>query len=1131
MYFTFQGNYSVGTVMSTLPKQLIMSAVRRVASLPLQVLLTMQLSAFLLFAIGLQVSAATYSQTVSFTGKDVPLKTVFASLKNQTGYGVFFENGEAMLQSSAPVTLDLKNVSLELFLKVCLKDQPLDYTLEGKTIFIKKKEVMPIALSSTTAPIAEIKGRVTNDKGEPLVNANITVKRTGHGTVTDANGNFTLHNVTPEDVLAVTFIGYTPQAISIRDRKVLTLIMQSSNSDLDKVVVQAYGSTTTRLATGDIAVITSDEISKQPVLNPLQALQGRVAGLIVTQTNGFSSAPIKVELRGRNTINALFSSDPLYIIDGVPLTLLDVGGNSNYQSGSTGLIQNGFLGPAGGQSPIFSLNALDIESIEVLKDADATAIYGSRGANGVILITTKKGKAEKTRLDIRATQGMSKVTSYWDMLDSKQYLQIRREAFANDGIAPDAGSAPDLLVWDTTRYTNWQKLLWGNTGKNTDIQTSLSGGDAQTSFRASAGFNHTTNILTNSGYDQKTTMSLNVNHRSPNRLFSFSFTGNYSIAKSNMTFLPNVVSLPPNAPLINDENNKPNYNGWDPIRYQYPFASLLQPYNSTTNFLNSNILSEYTILKGLTFNANLGYNNTHVGQTSFITIASQDPQIQPLGSAQFGNNFSSGWIIEPQLKYNNRILNGSFSLLAGASLQSTKTEGLYNYGYNYNSDALLQSLSSAPNIYATDNLGNYQYAAIFGRLTYNIENKYILNINARRDGSSRFGNGKQFGNFGSIGMAWIFSEESWFKNNLQFLSYGKLRSNYGTTGSDAIGDYQYLTRWSSNGTQPYNNIPSIIPTQHANPDFHWQVNKKLEMALDLAILKDRIYLSSTYYRNRCDNQLVGYPLPLYTGFSTVTANSPALVQNTGWEFNVSAKIIETKNFKWSATFNTSINRNKLLSYPHFELSPYTQTLTIGKSLNIRKLLKSTGVDPSTGMYTFIDKNHDGQINISTDSTGDLLDYNLSPSFSGGAGFNFSYKTIQLTIFLNFLKQRGINALASVLPGTMTNLPVSSLTRWQKPGDITRVARPTTSPIDTDVYYMSYSDGVYTDASFLRASNISLSYDLSDKIKKSMIKGGKLFINAQNLFLLTRYKGIDPETQNFGGMPPSKIIVAGLSLSF
>jgi len=826
------------------------------ASLPKQVLLTMQLSAFLLFAFCLQVSAATYSQTVSFTGKDVPLKTVFASIKKQTGFGVFYNYD--LLERTKPVTLDLKNVSITDILKECIKGQPqaLEFTVEGNTITIVKKAV---AVSSDRQPGSNgtldpslyldtleksIHGRVTNDKGEPLVNANITVKRTGHGTVTDANGNFTLRNVNSDDVVSVTFIGYKSQSLPIKDHISLTVVLSATTNDLDKVVVQAYGTTSQRLATGDIGKVTSEEMQRQPVMNPLLALQGKIAGLDVNLKSGFASAPIKIELRGRSSIDPSFIPDPLYIIDGVPLTVLEVGNGASYSSGSKGFVQSGISGggPASGQSPFFSINPADIESIEILKDADATAIYGSRGANGVILITTKKGKPGKSKLDLHVQEGTTAVSRYWDMLNTQQYIEMRKEAFKNDNIdytAPaNAGQAYDLVLWNTNKYTDWQKALYNGIGKTTDVQAGLSGGNAQTSFRIGAAYNHTTNILTVSGADQRASASLSITHRSNDQRFNFTFTNQYSFAQSDMVSLPGQVNFAPDAPAIFDSAGNLNYAGWgganSTSRNKYPFAGLKQPYTSKTGFLNSNLVLNYQLVKGLSVSTSLGYNNAQTTQQYFQTIASQDPVLSPTGTSFLGNNNNKNWIVEPQVNYSAVLGKGKINVLAGSSLAQTTTDASYLRGTSYTSDFLLGNIASAPTKNGSNNSGEYKYAAIFGRLTYNLESKYIINFTMRRDGSSRFGEGRQYGNFGSLGAAWIFTEEAWVKKMLPFISFGKFRASYGLTGSDAINDYAYLTRWNSDGTV-YNGAASLLPTQNVNPEFHWSTNKKLEGAVDLGL--------------------------------------------------------------------------------------------------------------------------------------------------------------------------------------------------------------------------------------------------------------------------------------------------------
>lgn len=1139
MHFTFQGTTPAGTGMSARPKQLIMSAVRRLGqgaghmatASPKQVLLIMQLSAFLLLALGLQVSAATYSQPVSFTGKDVPLKTVFASVKKQTGYGVFFENGEAMLQSSAPVTLDLKNVALELFLRVCLKDQPLDYVLEGKTIFIKKKEPV-VTLEATPADsILQIKGRVTNDKGEPLVNANITVKRTGHGTITDANGNFYLRNVNSADVVMVSFIGYKMQAVPLKDRVSLMVVMQATTNDLDKVVVQAYGTTSQRLATGNIGVVRSEDIAKQPVMNVLQAVQGQVAGVVVTNKSGYSSGTIKIEIRGRNTIGN-FSSDPLYIIDGVPLTILDLTGQSNYSGGSQGVIQSSLASPASGQSPFFSINPADIESIEILKDADATAIYGSRGSNGVILITTKKGKAGKTHLDFNLYSGLSQANRLYSMLNTQQYIAMRKEALANDGLVPDINNAPDLLVWDTTRSTNWEKYLWGNLGKTTDAQLNLSGGDARTTFRVGAGYHYQTDILTASGANQRGSVSFNINHKSANQRLSMGFSGTYSVASSNMIYMPGAITLSPNAPAIWDSKGNLNFSGWSPANGSFPFGSLLQPYTTKTNYLNSNVILNYELFKGLSVRTNLGYNNVQSNQTYFMPIASQDPSYNPTGSSTFGYTFIRNLIIEPQLEYNGFIKKGKLNILAGASAQSSSTSSVLLIGSGYSNDNLLTSVGNAPSPYSNNFLAEYKYEAIFGRANYNWENKYIINVNIRRDGSSKFGPGRQFGNFASVGGAWVFSEENWLKKHSSFLSFGKLRASYGTTGGDQIGNYAYLSRWSF-GQNTYNNILPLTPLGHTDSTLHWQVNRKTEIALNLGFLKDRLNLEVAWYRNRCNDQLVQFPTPTLTGFPNVTSNSPADVENKGWEILLNSRIVEGKDFKWSSRFNIGINRNKLLAYPNLSQSPYADALVIGQPLNIIKLLHFTGVNSQTGFYSYEDKNKDGQITFDYSGAGndDRFFKDLSPKFDGGFSNSFTYKNWQLDLYFYFKKQIGINAFATLnAPGDMTNQPTTVLNRWRKQGDITNVPRFTTNPYsDISFSYYTSSDAVYTDASFIRLQNLSVSYTLPEKTMKNIrISNCRIYIQGENLFILTKYKGVDPEVQNFGGLPLPRIITAGIS---
>jgi TonB-linked SusC/RagA family outer membrane protein len=1105
---------------------------------------TMRLTGVILLAFCLQVSARSDAQQrIAINVKNIPLQKLFAEIEKKTSYTFFYD--VSILKDTKPVTMVFKEATVEEILKQALAGQSLEYTITDKTIFVKKEKKVAVEAAPADMgggdpdAMVKAKGVVLNEASQPIVGANVTVKQTQKGTITNAKGEFELSSVVPGNILVFSYVGYAPQNITVKDGTAIRIYMKVAQNELDKAVVQAYGTTTQRLTTSDIATVGAEEIEKQAFQNPLLDLQGKIAGLDVVQTSGFASAPIKVELRGRSAVGN-FPSDPLYIIDGVPLTVLDIGGNSSYKDGSTGFLQTGggFNGPAGGQSPFFSLNPADIESIEVLKDADATAIYGSRGANGVILITTKKGKAGKTKLDIHVQEGVDRVSRFWSMLSTPQYLAMRREAFYNDayrGISPNTGNAYDMLSWDTTRSTDWQRAIYGGMGNTVDVQVGLTGGDARTTFRIAAGYNRTAEITTVSGSDQRATASFNLSHASMDQRLTVSFSSAFSHTQSDMINLPGSVVYAPDAPSIYDSAGNLNYAAWD-VNGNYPFAGLKQPYSSKTDFLNSSLSLNYQLIRGLRLSTTLGYNNAQANQLSLVPIASQDPSTSPTGSAQFGDNNNKNWNLEPQLTYDAHLSKGKISILAGGALQETNTDGLSVTGSGYTNDALLRTISNAVEDFASDNYGEYRYAALFGRITYNWENEYILNFNARRDGSSRFGPGSQFGNFGSVGAAWIFTQENVIKDRFPFISFGKLRGSYGTTGSDAVGDYEYLTRWGSGEAgNPYDSIQALAPLQAANPNYHWQVNKKLEGSIDLGFLKDAINVNLVWYRNRCGNQLIAFPTPAFTGFTSVTANSPALVQNVGWEITANARLINTSDFIWTISFNTAINRNKLVAYPDLAESPYLGIYTIGKPLNMVYLLHYTGVDPQTGQYSFEDKNHDGEISYrSGHLNDDSYIYSLTPKFFGGVGMNFSYKTLQLSLFFNVKDQIGKNALATGLyPGKLQNQPTSILGHeWKNPGDIASEARFTTSPNRNDIYYADYSDGAYTDASFIRLSNLSLSYRLPDSFNKKVgVQGCSLFFHTNNLFVITRYKGVDPETQNFGGMPPVKLLVGGVSFNF
>lgn len=426
----------------------------------------------------------------------------------------------------------------------------------------------------------------------------------------------------------------------------------------------------------------------------------------------------------------------------------------------------------------------------------------------------------------------------------------------------------------------------------------------------------------------------------------------------------------------------------------------------------------------------------------------------------------------------------------------------------------------------------YNYQAFFGRVNYDWEDKYIANFTGRRDGSSRFGPNYRFSNFGAVGAAWIFSNETLLKDS-KVLSYGKLRASYGTTGNDQIGEYSYLDSWTSAGN--YTDSATLYPTKLFNPDLHWERNNKLEIGLELGFFKDRILFTASAYQNISSDPLVTYPLPRTTGFSSIVRNLDGVqVRNRGLELTLSTRNLQQGALKWTSDFNLTLPQNILKKFPDLATSSYATKYVIGQSLNRIFAAQYAGVDPATGLYTTVDVNGDKLTNVT--------DYALvgsgDPDYYGGLTNNFNYKRFSLSFFFQFSKQLGRDWRVSGLtnpPGTLFNTSVLALDRWQAPGDITDVQKFTTQTGaiygNSGFYSMYFSSRTYTDASYLRLKNVYFSYDIPSRWLNTVhINAFKLFAQAQNLFVITPYKGADPEVQSFTRMAPLRTVTAGIQLT-
>ena len=1065
-------------------------------------------------------TGTVFSQQKVFIEKNqiFTVDEVFKLIKLQTDYRFIYP--KALFKTAPKLYLNKGEILVTDLLTRSLSSKKYQYEVSDNVIIVKKTLPEVVPLPNPILQVQEISGTVRDENGA-LPGVNVQLKKKFTGTSTDASGAFKL-NATAEDILVFSYVGYVTLEVVVGTQTVFDVVLKIDTTSLGEVLVNAgYYKVKDKERTGSIAKITSKDIETQPVTNVLATMQGRMAGVNITQTSGTPGGGFDIKIRGQNSLRS-DGNTPLYLIDGIPYSS-EVVGNGRSTSVLPTLA-----------NPLNSINPNDIQSIEILKDADATAIYGSRGANGVVLITTKKGKQGKTLFSAKISQGSGKVTKFLEMLNTEQYLAMRTQAYANDGITNYPANAHDINgTWDQTRYTDWQKELLGGKMDFKDIQTTVSGGSFQTQFIVSGTHHEETTVFPgNFGYKRGVIRS-NVNHSSVDNKFKINFATAFTNQNNNQPAndLSKIArTLAPNAPALFKDDGSLN---WENSTWENPLALLEGKYLTNTTDLLLNTSLGYEILTGLELKTNVGLTDLKHNESRTQPSTLYDPAYQA------GPEFSTltltatnrkSWIIEPQLTWEKTWKYGKTNVLLGATFQQQKGLNNLQEASGFSSNSLIYNPAAATSVDLIHYLeSDYKYNAFFGRLNYALHDKYFINITARRDGSSRFGPGKQYGNFGAIGAAWIFTEEEMLKKQNPIISFGKLRMSYGTSGNDQIGDYQFLDTYATSNTN-YGSVNGLQPSRLYNPDFAWETNKKFEIALETGFLDDRIFFTLGLYNNKSSNQLIGIPLPGTTGFSSILGNLNAEVQNRGMEFSLRTINIKLPNFSWTTNYNVSFNQNELINFPNLEASTFQNQYVIGKPLNVRKVYQYTGIDPDTGLYTFADLNKDGEINAVGDKQ---FVADLNPKYFGGLQNQLIYKNWQLDFLFQFVNQKNFNAAYTTgMPGTFQNQATEVSNNWQNPGDNADVQQYSSGANGQAVSAFNkyiQSDAVITDASFIRLKNLSINYALPQKW--SFGTSCKFFIEAQNLLTITSFKGADPEFISTGFLAPLKVVTYGIQITF
>jgi TonB-linked SusC/RagA family outer membrane protein len=1128
-----------------------------------KIILVMKLSVLLLFFTCLQLSAVVNSQTVSLKVSDASLRNVLREINRQTGYSFFYDDD--LLRQAGRVTLDLSEVTIDEALAQCFSNMPVDYKIIDGTIVLKEKkiEVEEVNAFDWQQEQMRLTGTVRDKKGVPLQSAAVVVKGTTTGASTDAEGNFVLYCPADSKVLEVSILGMKTQDIAISEKTTFEIFLEEEAMDIDEVQVIAYGTTTRRLNTGTVATVKTKNLVSHPVSNVLQALQGQVAGVSFNQTVSGVGSPIEIVIRGQNSFTS--GTNPMIIVDGVVVNSAPGGLLGSSSATGTGSATNT---QQVGISPLNFINPNDIESIDILKDADATSIYGSRGSNGVILITTKKAVMGETKFSVDVSTGFSTPSGMTKRLGTEDYLQMRKDAFAMGNptatsainpITPTEFYAPDLLLWDQTAYTDWNEYTFGNPAPVYNLGIQMTGGNKLFKYLASAGYLKKYDVAYGKPYQERLTGRMVLGHTSADNKFSVNLAStfgyeNQKFSQTSMTSsLSNVMNNVPNYELYNDDGSLyipfgKHVNGHyiNPVPVQNTSSE-----SKTGNLLLSADLS-YEIIRGLRAKMLISYNlqdNAHHFYYPSTALSAQSTTNPDPYGTHTTNTFSA-LNFEPTLTYDTKITRGTLSLLAGGTILNRKTIYTSIQVKNPGSDALLNSYASGNPLVSSNNEYYYKFSSFFGRATYNWEGKYLVNLTYRRDGSSRFGPENKFGNFGSAGLGWIFSEEKFISNSLSFLSFGKLRGSYGTTGSDNIGDFLYENILTGSTTYGYAGQTILESAKVPNAAIAWEQTAKMDFGLELGFLQNRILFNTTWYRTISDNLLTSQALPLQTGYPSMSVNFEGTVQNTGMEFDLTTQnLAPGKKLSWKTSFNLSFNANKLISFPNLEASSYKTTYEIGRAIPsggsnylLEMPFNYTGVDPATGMPQYEDINGDGIISYGDAGVNAAWIGTALPTTWGGLGNYFTYKGFGLDFFIQFTEKlmANCNYRLSPIQGGLANASEDLKDNyWKQPGDVTKYPRLYTgvpgsssilSPLSS---YYSTSSAHIVQGTYFRLKNVQLTYTVpANLLQAKGIENLMFYLRGENLGVYTKQKlNKDPEIFWTTATPMLRTFAAGVQLTF
>lgn len=999
----------------------------------------------------------------------------------------------------------------------------------------------------------EIKGKVTDMNQEPLIGATILVQGSEQGTITDINGNFQL-KTDAKATLIISYTGFSSKIILVGNQTVWNIILEPEDLKLEEVVVIGYGSQRKSQITGAISSLKGKDIQDQPVSNLANSMQGRVAGLNVMSASGTPGSGLLVNVRGNNA--------PLYVVDGIPLL-----SESNSGLSTSFDLQGQNVGSGQTLSSVSDINPNDIESIEVLKDASAAAIYGARAANGVILITTKRGKSGGQEASFNIYSGIQQIARPIKFMDSKEMVGLIEEARANDlaifkkdpsyfgdNFDPSVLTDPlDNFDLSSEVNTNWLNEV-SRLAPINNYEFSFRAGNEKTKYYTSLGYFDQQGVIIENYY-KRFNYRLNLDHEINSR-FKLGVTFNTTYSKNRRSFndntytgiITNALGASPLMPAYEEDGSYASFEDYqanwlsdNPVKSAKEIRAFTNGYRAL-----GTIAGEYKFSNKFYFKTSWSADVNFNFDTQFKSPLTADAEA--FGGETYEGNFRNlTWLNENTLHFSDTKNGNTLSLLGGVTMQRTQIDRSSALGQGFPPGALERISSAANIINATSEGTSFALLSFISRINYDIKNRFLFTFTSRADGSSRFSKNNRFGFFPSGAVAWRISKEPFFNGLKQVFSDFKIRMSAGLTGDQEIGDFQNITFYTASR---YAGRSGYQLRNLADPDLTWQTNSMFNIGLDYEMADGKIGGSLEFFNSLKSNLLSEDLIPATTGFTSITRNGGE-VQNVGLEFNINASLAKKEKFTWDVNFNATWIHNEIksLNSDGVYLNAYddleaTHILQIGHPIGSFLGLKYLGVDPETGDVQFDDFNEDG--NIDYDDA--QIIGKAMPDWYGGLTNVFKWKNLDFSIFSRFSLG---NQVYNLIRGTTENLGwsndggLSSIyanntlnvrDRWKKPGDEAEYGRASFINLNLGLN----SSQMVENASFFRIQNINAGYTLPRPGKFSSVR---IYAEVQNLWILTSYKGFDPEVSSNGGLadrtagvdygayPSARTFLIGLSLKF